>query len=184
MKWTTVVVTLIATALLSGCDHSVNEQAPPASVEPLRPPSLREADPCSFLPESSTATYGLHPGQLYKGEVVRSCMWPAETFSVGVYINWDPQVLVNFSQAYPLPAGEAVLDDVAVFLQKSSTIPACGMAFLAERGTVIEVVSGDQPPATADRACDRVKKVGTEVIRRMREQGVLDTASTAAPTTR
>ncbi|SEF37621.1 hypothetical protein SAMN05421837_114182 [Amycolatopsis pretoriensis] len=111
-------------------------------------------------------------------------MWPAEAFSVGVYINWDPQVLVNFSQAYPLPAGEAVLDGVAVILQKSSTIPACGMAFLAERGTVIEVVSGDQPPVVADRACDRVKMAGTEVIRRMREQGVLDTAFTAAPTTR
>ncbi|WP_158104160.1 DUF3558 family protein [Amycolatopsis pretoriensis] len=178
------MVTLIAAALLSSCDHSGNEQAPPVSAEPVRPASLREADPCSFLPESASAPYGLHPGQLHKGEVVRSCMWPAEAFSVGVYINWDPQVLVNFSQAYPLPAGEAVLDGVAVILQKSSTIPACGMAFLAERGTVIEVVSGDQPPVVADRACDRVKMAGTEVIRRMREQGVLDTAFTAAPTTR
>ncbi len=183
MKWTTVTVTLIAAALLSSCGHSADEQPSPASAEPLRPASLREADPCSFLPESRVP-HGLHPGQLHQGEVVRSCRWPAEAFSVGVYINWDPQVLINFSQAYPLPAAAAVLDGVEVILQKSSTIPACGMAFPAEQGTVIEVVSGERPPATADRACDRVKEVGTEVIRRMREQGVLDPASTATPATR
>jgi hypothetical protein len=179
------IVTLAAAAVLVGCGQS-GTQPPPSSAttQPPRPASAREADPCTFLPDSVVEKYKLYPGKLHEGEEVRSCMWPTESYAVGVYINWRADALVNFSEAYPVPGELTSLDGVKVVNKKGDARASCGILFFVEPGVVAQVVSGDEAPATADDACDRVKDVGTTVIGRMREQHLLDNAPAASPTTR
>jgi hypothetical protein len=180
----TTIVTLSVAALLVGCGQSGTEPRPSsATTQAPRPASVREADPCTFLPDSVVEKYKLNPGQLHKAEEVRSCMWPTESYAVGVYINWRRDALVNFTEAYPVPGELTNLDGLKVVNKKGDDQASCGILFFVGKGVVAEVVSGDQAPATVDDACDRVEDVGTTVIGRMREQRLLDEAPAASPTT-
>ncbi|MCF1598601.1 DUF3558 family protein [Streptomyces muensis] len=178
-----MAVTLLATVLV-GCSGS-EDPSPRASKSsaPL-PESVKEADPCSFLPRSRVTAYDLKKVGKDISETSRSCLWTSAKFSMMILVRWDSQTLVDFGQAFPVLGEDDVkLDGVGVVIAKSDVRPACASVFLPEQGTVVQLVVGDKRPSTADAACERVKTIGASTIREIRDQNLLDPEPSAAAST-
>lgn len=175
---------LLAVALLAATVSSCSpSEAPPTPSASPAPTSVQDADPCSFVEQSVVTANGLKQASVDKGTTSRSCSWTSDAFSAMVLVRWDPSSLVDFSQAFPVLVGSDVdFGGQKVILGKSDVRPACAAVFFAEQGTIVEIVVGDQPPSTADAACERVKTIGGAVVQRIRDQNLLDKESTP-PTT-
>ncbi len=169
-------------ATVSGCGSS---DVPPTSAPSASPAptSVREADPCSFLDQSVVTANGLTRASMDDSTTSRSCTWTSEVFTTMVLVRWDPASLVDFSRAFPVPGdGDVELGGQKVILGESDVRPACAAVFFAEKGTVVEIVVGDEPPSTTDAACARVKTLGEAAVRAIRDQDLLDETPTS-PTT-
>ncbi|MFB4267832.1 DUF3558 family protein [Nonomuraea sp. GTA35] len=182
-------VHLMAVALLAatatGCggtaQPSRSADGPSASAQPS-PTSVRDADPCSFLPKDLEKAHALTKADAQQSDTARSCSWSAKNFSMMLLVRWDSDTLVDFSQAFPtLGEKDVVLSGVPLIFGKSDVRPACAAAFFAGQGTVVEIIVGDEPPSTANAACKRVKTIGAPMIQRIREQNLLDETSTPSP---
>jgi hypothetical protein len=174
-----MAVALLAT-IVGGCGGT--EESSPSPNPP--PTSVRDADPCSFLPRSLATTHDLKQVQADDSETSRSCAWSSASFSMMILVRWDSDSLVDFAQAFPVLSEDDVdLGGVQVAVGKSDDRPACAALFFAERGTVVEIVVGDEPPSSADAACERVENIGASTIQEIRDQDLLDAAPTATPTT-
>ncbi|KUL20860.1 hypothetical protein ADL12_47325 [Streptomyces regalis] len=179
-----MTVSLLATAVLGGCGRT-EDPSPSGSPSTAPPPtSVRDADPCSFLPRPQVTTYDLKRAGKDVSETSRSCAWTSAKFAMMILVRWDSQTLVDFGQAFPVPGEDDVeLGGEGVVIGKSDVRPACAAAFLPEQGTVVEVVVGDTPPSTADAACERVKAIGASAVQEIRGQNLLDATPTAPPKT-
>lgn len=179
------ILSTIAALAVAGCSDSHGKPAASASQAPT---SVRDADPCSFLDRSVLTANGLEQAApVHKAATARSCTWTSTTFTTMVLVRWDPQTLVDFAQAFPVPAGDTDIAGQKVVLGKSDERPACAAAFFAEKGTVVEIVAGmsvdgDKPPPSVAAACERVKTVGGAAIQQIRAQHLLDPESTTRPT--
>lgn len=168
---------MLAVALVGGCGGQDETPAPPP------PTSVREADPCSFVAKSVITESGLKRVSDNKSETSRSCSWTSAKFSAMVLVRWDASTLVDFGQAFPVPAGENMdLDGVSAVVATSNVRPACAAVFPAQQGTIVEIVAGDEPPSTTDSACARVRTIGTSAVQEIRKQHLLDEAPSTEPT--
>ncbi|MFI9379897.1 DUF3558 family protein [Kutzneria sp. NPDC052558] len=173
----TPALALLAVVLLGGCGGTAAPAAPPP------PTSVREADLCSFVAPSVVTENGLTATPLHKFDSGASCSWGGPKFSMMVLVRWDRDVLVDLTQAFPVPGEEFDLDGVKAVVTTSDVRPACAAVVFPERGTVLEVVAGDTPPSTVASACARVKSIGSGVVHKARELGLLKLDGSATPTT-
>jgi hypothetical protein len=164
-------------ALLGGCGQA----APPAPSAPPPPTSVQDADPCSFVAKSVVTKNDLKQASDAKSKTSRSCSWTSANFSMMVLVRWDSDSLIDFSQAFPLLVGNEDIGGLDAVVGKSGDRPACAAVFFVDEGTILEVVVGDEPPSTADSACERVRTIGAGAVSKIRDQGLLTSAP--APTT-
>ncbi len=170
------VVGLAAVLGVGACSQATT---PPAeSPAPTREPaSVKEADPCGFVDRAVIAAHGLRQASADTSTTSRSCSWTSPVFSAMVLVRWDQQTLVDFSTAFPVLVDEdGVWSGQKAIMGKSDVRPACAGLFFAERGTVVEVVAGDEPPSTADAACERVTAIGEQVVENLTRRRLVETA--------
>ena len=177
---------IAAVLALVSCSDSQGSSAPSGSPAPT---SLSSADPCSFLERSVLAANGLkQESPAYTGATARSCRWASRVFATMVLVRWDSQVLVDFAQAFPTPVSDDVnIEGQRIVLGKSDERPACAGAFIAQKGTVVEVIVGmyvedNESAPNAHDACELVKRLSGPVIRQIRAQHLLDTKPAIEPT--
>jgi len=175
MRALVTAAAVCGTILVGGCGGS--EEPPPDPP----PTSVREADPCAFLPESVVAEYDLVLVSEDAGETSRRCSWDSPSFSLMILFTWDEYSLVDFSEVFPDPHEDDADLDGEGFLSKSRVRPACAALLFAGKETVVQVLVGDLPPSTADAACERVVAIGTPVVQELRAQDLLGAEPTASP---
>jgi hypothetical protein len=166
-----------ALALLGGCGQA----APPTPSAPPPPTSVQDADPCSFVAKSVVTKNDLKQASDATSKTSRSCSWTSANFSMMVLVRWDSDSLIDFSQAFPLLVGSEDIGGLDAVVGKSGVRPSCAAVFFVDEGTILEVVVGDEPPSTADSACERVRTIGAGAVSKIRDQGLLTSAP--APTT-